>query len=114
MCAQKLRQWRKLGESLEVVDLRKAYLQVSVDERLWPYQVVHWRGETFCLTRLGFGLNIAPKVMRRVLEFVLGKDAEVEGATDAYVDDIVVDMSKDVTGRLNVWWHAADARSRIW
>ena len=100
VCAQKLREWRKRGESLAVVDLRKAYLQVCVDEKLWPYQVVRWRGETFCLTRLGFGLNIAPKVMRRILEFVLERDDEVAKATDAYVDDIVVDTSQVAAERV--------------
>ena len=94
VCAQKLREWRKWGESIAIVDLRKAYLQIGVEEKLWPYQVIRWNGETFCLTRLGFGLNIAPKAMRCILQFVLQTDPEVAEATDSYVDDIVVDTSK--------------------
>ena len=37
VCADKLREWRKMGPNVSVVDLAKAYLQVRVEEKLWPY-----------------------------------------------------------------------------
>jgi len=46
------------------------------------------------LTRLGFGLNVAPKIMAAVIKFVLSSNPVVENATDSYVDDIIVDLNK--------------------
>ena len=94
VCADKLRKWRRMGRSLAIVDLRRAYLQVEVDRDLWPYQVIKHDGQSWCLTRLGFGLSVAPKIMRRIIEHVLDSDSEVAAATDAYYDDIIVDTSK--------------------
>ena len=36
-CGEKLREWRKMGTDVALLDLRKAYLQIHVDERLWPF-----------------------------------------------------------------------------
>ena len=48
---------------MEIVDLQAAYLQIRVDERFWKHQLVKFKGKTYCLTRLGFGLNVAPRIM---------------------------------------------------
>ncbi|KFD59839.1 hypothetical protein M514_27976, partial [Trichuris suis] len=71
VCADKMRLWRRQGVNLAVVDLKKAYLQIRIDESLWPYQTVIFMGRRYCLTRLGFGLNVAPLVMTTVLNCVL-------------------------------------------
>ena len=71
VCADKLREWRKMGTQVSMVDLAKAYLQVRVKEKLWPYQTVVFKGTRYCLTRLGFGLNVAPLVMKAILSKVL-------------------------------------------
>ncbi|XP_068237273.1 uncharacterized protein [Palaemon carinicauda] len=68
VCSETLRKWRQTGENVSVVDLKSAYLQLSVDEKLWPYQLVNYKRQTFCLTRLGFGLNSAPQIMSRILK----------------------------------------------
>lgn len=94
LCQDRLREWRKLGSSCAIVDLKKAYLQIKVDPCLWCYQAVRWRNETFVLTRLGFGLNIAPKVMTKIVEHVLHSDQRIGSATSGYIDDIFVDESK--------------------
>lgn len=47
--------------------------------------LVQFKQNNFCLTHLGFGLNVAPKVMATVLKTVL------ENAVDSYIDDILVD-----------------------
>ena len=90
VCADQLRKWRRHGAHVAVVDLRKAYLQLRLDRRLWPYQTVVVRGRRFCLTRLGFGLNIAPLVMKAVVRAVLSQDPVVERAVLPYVDDLLV------------------------
>ena len=91
VCAHKTREWRRRGTSVAMVDLSKAYLQLRVKKELWPYQTVKFGGQHYCLTRLGFGLNVAPLVMKAVLNKVLEQDERVRAGTSAYVDDILVD-----------------------
>ena len=43
--SRKLCSWRKLGENLDIIDLKKAYLKINVDEALWKYQVVEYKGQ---------------------------------------------------------------------
>ena len=90
VCADKLREWRKMGAQVSMVDLAKAYLQVRVEKKLWPYQTVVFKDKRYCLTRLGFGLNVAPLVMKAVLNKVLAQNSEVRRGTSAYVDDVLV------------------------
>jgi ribonuclease HI len=91
VCGKKLRAWRRLGENVSIIDLRKAYLQIHVEETLWKYQVIEYKGRRYCLTRLGFGLNVAPKIMTKILHKVLSMDKTVDAGTDSYIDDIIVD-----------------------
>ena len=91
VCAEQLRRWRRRGNNVAIVDLRKAYLQLHVDPRLWPYQTVKIGGTRYCLTRLGFGLSVAPEVMRSVVQTILQQDAEMQRAVLGYVDDLLVD-----------------------
>ena len=90
VCADNIREWRRLGTNVAIVDLRRAYLQIRVHESLWPYQTVIFGGQRYCLTRLGFGLNVAPSVMKSVLTAVLTQDETVDHATSSYLDDIFV------------------------
>ena len=90
VCADKLREWRKFGENLCVIDLARAYLQLGVDKSIWPYQTVIFEGQRFCLTRLGFGLNIAPIIMASVLKHVLNKDKTIARGASSFIDDVCV------------------------
>ena len=90
LCRDRLREWRSKGSQFGAIDLRRAYLQVHVDPDLWCYQAVKWHGRTFLLTRLGFGLSVAPKVMAAVVYFVLKQDDTINQAASAYIDDIYV------------------------
>lgn len=90
VCADMLRRWRRHGANVAIVDLRKAYLQLHVDQRLWPFQTVVVRGQRYCLTRLGFGLNVSPQVMKSVVRTVLEQDSNIERAVLPYVDDLLV------------------------
>ena len=91
-CSDTLRKWRQKGEQLGILDLRKAYLQIHIDTDLWAFQQISYKNETYSLTRLGFGLASAPKIMSRILKTVLEQDETVAKATSHYIDDILVDQ----------------------
>ena len=93
VCAQKLREWRQQGSDVAVLDLRKAYLQIHVHKSLWPFQTVVLKGRRYCLTRLGFGLNVAPMIMRAIVNAVMSQDKLIKDATSSYIDDIYVNES---------------------
>lgn len=90
VCDEKLRDWRRLGESVKLLDLKNAYLQVHIDESLWRYQVVAYHGKYYVMTRLGFGLSIGPKVMTQILKHSIDQNERVREAVDFYIDDIIV------------------------
>ncbi|XP_065658267.1 uncharacterized protein LOC136082772 [Hydra vulgaris] len=93
VCVEKLREWRRMGNKPAIIDLRKAYLQLKTDKSLWSFQTVVFRNKRYCLTRLGFGLNVAPLIMKSVVSAVIDQDELVKSGTSAYVDDIFEDES---------------------
>ena len=84
-CEEKLRKWRQCSNDMNLLDIRKAFLNVHVHPDLQRFQVVIWKGRKYVMQRMGFGLSIAPKVMDAVVRWVT-KDFP---ATDNYVDDIL-------------------------
>jgi len=50
VCGEKLRTWRRMGNNVCLIDLKKAYLQLHVDRSLWKYQVVKYKGKRYCNT----------------------------------------------------------------
>ena len=58
--------------------LWKAYLQVHVLQSLWLFQIVMVKGQRYCLTRMGFGLNVDPSIMQAIVETVLSNDVTVQ------------------------------------
>ncbi|XP_037069745.1 uncharacterized protein LOC119091199, partial [Pollicipes pollicipes] len=98
VCADQPRKWRRQGTRVTVVDLCRAHLQLRLERRLWPYRTVMVRGQRYCLTRLGFGLNVAPLIIKAVFRAVLAEDADMQRAVLPYVDGLLVDeniMSAD-------------------
>ena len=93
VCAEQLRRWRRRGKDVAIVDLRRAYLQLHMDERLWPFQTVVVNGRRHCLTRMGFGLSVAPEIMRSVVKTILAQHPKLESGVLGYVDDLLVDES---------------------
>ena len=93
VCSETMREWRRMSGGVTIVDLKSAYLQIRIDRKLWKYQLVQYKGKTYCLTRLGFGLNSAPRIMAKILKTVLGKQEVIDQATNSYIDDILVDES---------------------
>ena len=94
VCQDKLRKWRKFGSNCSMLDLKKAYLQLYVDDELLKFQAVRYKDKLYVMTRMGFGLNVAPKIMSRVLGKVLSMESAVDDGTDHYIDDIIVDEDK--------------------
>ena len=76
-----------------LLDLRNAYLQIHIDKALWPFQTVIFRGQRFCLTWLGFGLNVVPLIMKFYIDAIISPDHTIKSATSAYVDDILINES---------------------
>ena len=94
MCVEKMRKWRQSEGGTAIVDLKSAHLQLHVAKELWQYQLVSYKGKTYCLTRLGFGLNVVPKIMAAVLKTALKKGSKTKEATDSYIYDIMVEVTK--------------------
>ena len=99
-CGDTLRKWRCLGDpsDFSLIDIKKAYLQVHVAPELQKYQVVLWAGRTYVMTRMGFGLSVAPKLMDVVIRWITQRFSQV----DNYMDDIVTPTTtaSAVAGRL--------------
>ena len=93
ICTEKLREWWRAGSNVSVLDLRKAYFQVRVHQSLWSYQTVLFKGRRYCLTRMGFDLNVAPSIMQTIVDAILTKDKHIQRATSAYIGDVYVGES---------------------
>ena len=93
VCSESLRNWRKVGGAKYIVDLKSAYLQLQVAANLWKYQLVNYKGKTFCLTRVAFGMTSAPRIMSVILKNVLSKNSRIKEGAWSYIDDILVDES---------------------
>ena len=117
ICADVLRRWRQLGPRCAMMDLRRAYLQIYVDKEQWNYQAVRWNGVDYLLTRLGFGLSSAPKIMTKVIEAVIGVDARMEKAVSGYIDDLYIDESmvkvSEVAEHFRRWGLSAKPPERL-
>ena len=100
VCDEKTRKWRRMEGGTAIADLKSAYLQLHVSKELWQYQLVSYKGKTYCLTRFGFGLNVAPKIMAAELKTVLKKGSKTKEATDSYIDDIMMDVTKISTKKV--------------
>ena len=84
----KLRKWRRLAGEAEqyvLLDICKAYLQVYVAPELLKYQTVVYGGKLYVMTRMGFGLSIAPKFLNVIIQWVT-RNLKV----DNYIDDLMV------------------------
>ena len=65
--------------------------------------MVEYKQKKYCLTRLGFGLNVAPKIMTSIVNKVLSLDSTIAAGCDSYIDDIIV--NEDVVSSLKVVDH---------
>ena len=47
VCAKTIREWRQQGPKAAIVDLHRAYLQIYIDNSLWPFQTVKIKGQRY-------------------------------------------------------------------
>ena len=59
---------------MALLDLWKAYLQIWIHEMLWPFQTIIVKERRYCLIQLGFGLNVAPLIMKVIIKIMLERD----------------------------------------
>jgi hypothetical protein len=100
VCSDTIRRWR-IAKDVKFVlkDISKAYLRIfMVDEnsRFQGIIRVSPNGEHsyFKLTRLGFGISIAPKVLRCVLKFILNEHS-LSDCCDFFVDDLKIEQDRE-------------------
>ena len=55
--------------------------------------MVETKGQRYCLTHLGFGLNVTPLIMWSIVNAVMKQDEIVNAGTSSYIDDIFVNES---------------------
>ena len=55
------------------------------------FRAVCYKNKLDVMTHMGFDVNVAPKIMSKVLGEVQSMDNKVDDGTDHYIDDIVVD-----------------------
>ena len=77
LCDKVMWEWWRMVQETKIVDLKSAYLQFHADRKQWQYQLVKYKGQIYCLTRLVFGLSSVPKIMTAVLKMVLAIDDAV-------------------------------------
>ena len=65
---------------MSLLDLCKAYQQIRFSDSLWLLQTMKFNGRRYCLIRLGFDLNVEPKMMNIVIGTVLSKKKTTEGS----------------------------------
>ena len=94
VCGEKLREWRQMPENCAILDLKDAYMQIRAHPSCSRFQRVKFGGRLYELTRVGFGLACAPQILKAVVQHVLGLDATIKSACNAYYDDILVDLGK--------------------
>ena len=99
-----LLKWRALNlplSELVLVDISKAYMRIRVKEELTYYQcfVLPWKEPRYYrLARLGFGVNIAVKCLRVILNYILDEEKIDKEIIVPYVDDMP--CPKDKVARL--------------
>ena len=91
MCRQDTRVEEKT-QNAALIDTKDANMQVRASESCSINQIVRFKGKTYRLTRLAFGLSCSPEIMRAIVIKVLSVDENVCRATDSYYDDIFVDL----------------------
>lgn len=55
---------------MSLLNLKMVYLQVHVDKAMWPFQTGLFKGQIYCFTWLGFGLNMIHLLIRSIIELV--------------------------------------------
>ena len=90
VCVHKLREWQKKYSNVSVLALRRAYLQVHVHQSLCAcasIQAVIFKKRRYCLTCMGFELNVPPSIIQAIVDATLSKDNAIRVAISTYIEN---------------------------
>ena len=93
VCSESLRKWRSYKVAF-LVDIDKAFMNIPIDEDLYKFQVVQANGQRWAMTRMGFGLSIAPRVLQVLIKHILAVE-ELSLVTLPYRDDLLIGSVRD-------------------
>ena len=95
-----------------MLDLRKVYLQVWVDKTLWLFQTVVFCAKRYCLTKLGFGLNVALQIMKTIVSAMFSQGKSAEFGLDCKDPEELEDEACVLV--LDVRWKKAPHVENLW
>eukprot|EP00117_Sycon_ciliatum_P043595 scpid114729/ scgid31545/ len=85
--ARKVREWRTHDVTeYEMLDIRKAHLQVRMAPELLRYQRVKWKGKLYVMTRVALGWSVASTFTDVIVKWC----KRGHGGVENYVDDLYV------------------------
>lgn len=83
-----------------MLELKKAYSKLHADQELLRFQAIRYKDGLFVMTRMSFGLNVAPKIRTKVLSGVVSLDSEFDSETNHYIGDIIVNLDRVSVSRV--------------
>lgn len=108
MCADQLPKWRHHRVNVAELNLRKAYLQISVDQELWLFQTTIVQGQRYCLRHIEFRLSLELIFIKAVIKTILAQDLEIKQTVVPYMDNLLVDEDQVSTEKVSA--HLASFR----
>lgn len=98
ICVAKFREWHKKRWKCITTWFEDSIgLQVCIDESLWLYQTLVIWSKWYCLTCLGFGLNMVPMKIEAIVEAILSQEDNVKEVISTYIDNIFVNDNVALT-----------------
>ncbi|XP_018496984.1 uncharacterized protein LOC108864943 [Galendromus occidentalis] len=91
------------------IDLQDAFLSIPIHEDSRPFLVFQWQQQTFCWSRLSFGLKTSPRVFTKLLKPVVANLRQEEITLIVYLDDFL--LIADNPSRLSA--HASRATTLL-
>lgn len=93
ICHESVRLWRKFKIAL-LVDIEKAYMNIHIADQLLPFQTVRYKGTEWVMTRMAFGLNVAPRALKLLISHILRAEP-LDDTVKPYMDDILIGATTD-------------------
>ena len=88
VCHESLRKWRQYHVAF-LIDVEKAYMNIGVAKQLLRFQIVNVDEKFYCLTKMGFGISIAPRVLQCLIKKIITENNLIS-TINPYRDDILV------------------------
>ena len=85
-----------------MLDICKACLHGRLDPSLLKYQVVVYDGKKYTMAGLGFGLNIAPKVIDTIVKYLTREFPNVDNFVDMFMLRSIMMSVKDTLAQFGL------------